>query len=296
VQWFFILSLSFAWERHFTMTTALLDDLAQRISQQQSALQTLRHELQTRRQQLADLNQRKKGLVSQLREIDQEIATLAGGTKPSKGKTTRPQSGTHKAKGARTPSRQGVVSQRAPSASLVQKNGKQSLPNLLLAILREMRRPMTVRELTKEARRRGFRTKSKNFAKNVESRCYDLQKRGLVRHPTGEPGFILVSGARSATHAKQAGAVGSRNGSTSSKSVHRSPAYQVGNQLPLNQVLTNILAKSRQPVPAKELAQRVLASGYRTKSKNFMEVIWVSLGKLKNIENVPGIGWRLKQN
>jgi hypothetical protein len=291
VQWFFILNLSFAWERHFTMTTALLDDLAQRISQQQSALQALRQELQTRRQQLADLNQRKKGLLSQLREIDEEIATLAGGTKPAKVKTTRPQTGTRKAKGARTPSRQAVVSQRALSAPSAQTNGKQSLPNLLLAILGKLRRPMTVRELTKEARRRGFRTKSKDFAKNVESRCYDLQKRGLVRHPIGQPGYMLTPAA---TQTNLPVPSNSKRRISTTKPMRSSTAGATVNQLPLNQVLVNILANSREPLPAKELARRVLDSGYQTKSKQFLDVIWVALGKLKNVQNVPGVGWRHK--
>jgi hypothetical protein len=55
------------------------------------------------------------------------------------------------------------------------------------------------------------------------------------------------------------------------------------------------LAKSRAPLTASELTKRVLASGYRSKSKDFKEVIWVTLGKLKNAENVPGVGWRLKR-
>jgi hypothetical protein len=273
------------------MATALLDDLTQRISQQQSALQALRHELQTRRQQLADLNQRKKGLVSQLREIDEEIATLAGGTKPAKGKTRRPQTGTHKANGARTPSRLVVVSQTAPSAPSARLNGKQSLPSLLLAILGEMRRPMTVRELAKEAKRRGFRSKSKIFQKSVESRCYDLKKRGLVQHPSGQPGFVLTS---SATQTNLPVASNSKRATSAAKPTRSSTAGRTANQLPLNQVLVNILAKSRQPLPAKELARRVLESGYQTKSKQFLDVIWVSLGKLKNVENVPGVGWRHK--
>jgi len=250
------------------MTTALLDDLTQRISQQQSALQALRHELQTRRQQLADLNQRKKGLLSQLREIDDEIVTLAGGTKPAKGKTTRPQTGTHRANGARTPSRQVIVSQGVPSAPSAPINGKQSLPTLLLAIPGEMRRPMTVGELAKEAKRRGFRSKSKIFQKSVESRCYDLKKRGLVRHPTGQPGFILTS---SATQTKLLVALNSKRGSSTARPMRSSTAGRTANQLPLNQVLVNILAKSRQPLPAKELARRVLDSGYQTKSRQFMD-------------------------
>jgi len=150
---------------------------------------------------------------------------------------------------------------------------------------------MTVRELTKEARRRGFRTKSKDFAKNVESRCYDLQKRGLVRHPIGQPGYMLTPAA---TQTNLPVPSNSKRRISTTKPMRSSTAGATANQLPLNQVLVNILANSREPLPAKELARRVLESGYQTKSKQFLDVIWVALGKLKNVQNVPGVGWRHK--
>jgi hypothetical protein len=60
-------------------------------------------------------------------------------------------------------------------------------------------------------------------------------------------------------------------------------------------VLTELLAKSQQPLPARELAKQAKARGYRTKSKKFVEVLWVMLGKMDNVENVPGLGYRLKK-
>jgi hypothetical protein len=205
---------------------------------------------------------------------------------------------TSRTNGAKVPVRHVVFPRRASSAKAgkAQTQRTLSLPNLLLAILTEAARPMTVSELTKEAKRRGFRTKSKNFAKNVESRAYDLQKRGLIRHPDGRPGFELDVGAKRTPlpRAKQSKGTGAKNGSASAKLVQPSLARFGGNRLPLHQVVTNILGKSQSPMPASEVAKRVLASGYRTKSKDFREVMWVTLGKLKNVVNDPGVGWRLK--
>jgi hypothetical protein len=62
----------------------------------------------------------------------------------------------------------------------------------------------------------------------------------------------------------------------------------------LRSLLNELLKKSRRPMAAKELAEQVLASGYKTKSTNFLDVIWTGLGQMDNVENVPGKGWRLK--
>ena len=59
--------------------------------------------------------------------------------------------------------------------------------------------------------------------------------------------------------------------------------------------MTKILAESPEPLPAGKLAEKVLASGYQTKSKNFTNVIWSGVGKMDNVENVPGKGYRLKK-
>ena len=66
-------------------------------------------------------------------------------------------------------------------------------------------------------------------------------------------------------------------------------------QVPLRVLLAKLLAKSKRPLAARELADQVLASGYQTKSKKFVDVMWVALGNMDNVENVPGQGWRLKK-
>jgi DNA repair exonuclease SbcCD ATPase subunit len=66
-------------------------------------------------------------------------------------------------------------------------------------------------------------------------------------------------------------------------------------KLSLHEVLTQILAKSSRPLTAAELAAQVLQTGYETKSKDFKNVIWVSVGKMKNIQRVAGKGYALKK-
>jgi hypothetical protein len=45
-----------------------------------------------------------------------------------------------------------------------------------------------------------------------------------------------------------------------------------------------------------ELAAHALKSGYRSKSKNFADVVWVAMGNMKNVEHVPDQGYRLKRS
>src|SRR5207302_11230012 len=77
-----------------TMAIVLLDDLAQRISQQEGQLQALRRDLETRQRQLSGLTQRKQQLLAQLQQIDTQIAAVATGTQPVR--TSPPRSVTAK--------------------------------------------------------------------------------------------------------------------------------------------------------------------------------------------------------
>jgi hypothetical protein len=63
----------------------------------------------------------------------------------------------------------------------------------------------------------------------------------------------------------------------------------------LRELLTRLLSESKRPLKAKELAEQALAAGYQTTSKDFVNVVWVALGKMDHLENVPGQGYRLKK-
>jgi hypothetical protein len=67
-----------------------------------------------------------------------------------------------------------------------------------------------------------------------------------------------------------------------------------GKKLSLKDAMIQVLAKTSRPLSAQELADRVVANGYETKSKDLKNVIWVAAGKLENVENIKGEGYRLK--
>jgi hypothetical protein len=262
------------------MPTLLLDDLAARISQQEAQLQTLRRELDTRQRQLADLNEQKQGLLAKLQQIDNQIAGITGGSQSVK--TSQPKTAPTK------PSRIAVI--KAPSngashkakAKQTAKGRQPSLPGLIITMLREAGRPLTVKELATEAKRRGFRSKSARFAKMVETRAYDLKRKGILKRAEGQPGFLLAKGAAS-----------KKSGSTAAgQPTNGSKLARPGS---LREVLNQILSKADKPLTGSELAQRALQAGYQTTSKNFADVVWVALGNMPNVVNIPNQGYRLKK-
>jgi hypothetical protein len=72
------------------------------------------------------------------------------------------------------------------------------------------------------------------------------------------------------------------------------PVAQPG-AVSLRELLTRLLAESKRPLKAKELAEQALAAGYQTASKDFVSVVWVAVGKIENVENLQGQGYRLKK-
>jgi hypothetical protein len=61
-------------------------------------------------------------------------------------------------------------------------------------------------------------------------------------------------------------------------------------------VLTGVLKNSRKPLSARQLAEQILATGYHSDSKTFVNVVWTMLGKMKNLERVPEKGFRLRRS
>jgi hypothetical protein len=281
------------------MTTVLLDDLAQRIRQQEVQLQALRRELETRQQQLAQLAQRKEQLLTQLQQVDAEIAGIAGGASAVKSSRAKPGA----TKPARTvvigaqPARNGAVAQPAKGEKPRSRGtrgagqgrrkgraGQPSLTNLIVTLLREAGRPLTVKELGQEIKRRGFQSQSRNFPKMLAVRTRELKLKGILRAAVGQPGFVLAQPTRGKMQ-------------KAAPPVHRStqsPSQKSGKQLPLREVLTQILKKSTKPMTGSELAAEALKAGYHSTSKSFVDVVWVAMNNLKNVEHIPNQGYRLK--
>src|SRR5262245_9442865 len=158
------------------MPTLSLDAIQQRIAERDSELQTLRRELETRQNRLQTLNQRKHQLQAKLQQVEAEMAVVAAGAKP-------PQTAPPKAPSKKSASK--------PSAA--SKSSQLSLPALLVSALRSAGRPLTAKHLVQEVKRRGFKSKSAQFTKMVETRLWDLKKRGTVQRAPDQPGYVLAA-------------------------------------------------------------------------------------------------------
>jgi hypothetical protein len=278
------------------MTTVLLDDLAQRIRQQEAQLQDLRRELETRQQQLSQLSQRREQLLTQLQQVDAEIAGItsgapgarSGGVKQSASKSARtvvigrqPNGNGAAARPAGEPRPRGT---RGTSQGRSDSRADQpTLTDLIVSLLREAGRPLTVKELGQELKRRRFQSKSRNFSKMLGVRTRELKLKGILRRAVGQPGYVL---AQSTSNKKHKGA----------QPLHRKTRpQQTVKQRPLREVLIQILKKSTRPLTGSELAAEALKAGYHSTSKNFVDVVWVAMSSLKNVERVPNQGYRLKK-
>ena len=254
-----------------TATTAVpLDDLAQRIAQQQSELEALRREYEARQTQLANLQHRKEELESLLGQVETQMRALAQGSLPKP----------------------------APSAA---KQGASSptLPQVLVEIVGSCR-PANDRERNSDRSSSArFPTTSRDIPNLVCTRVKELVKKGSLCQANGQPGVVLGTsgnGQKTASPAaKRLAQVGGKNGAVAHKQAQRTkPAHRQG-QPSLRAVLSNLLQKSKRPLTGSELAQQALATGYQTRSKNFVNVVWVVMGTMKNVEHLSGKGYRLKK-
>jgi hypothetical protein len=159
-------------------------------------------------------------------------------------------------------------------------------------------RPVTVKELAQEVVRARFPTASRDIPQLVKNKVAELVKRGVFRRADGQPGVVLASpqGGPPARPARAA-AGGKKAASKGTAAPKPAPATETTakrGKESLAALLIRLLGESQRPLKAKELAERALAAGYETQSKDFTNVVWVALGKTDGIENVAGEGYRLK--
>jgi hypothetical protein len=243
-----------------------------RIAQHESDLESLRQEYQARQAHLVDLKRRREELKGQLRRIQTEIRAV------------------NKGEALSTPS---SLTTSLPGQSA----GPQRLIDLLVEVMGQRTDPVTVKEFVKEVKRRRFRTKSRNIAAMVRTRIQELIAKGICRRAGDRRGFLLASSQSWPPATPAAGRVGKRRGRKGKRRrrAARRASADGRTQASLQSVLTDLLSRSPEPLPARELAAQVQAHGYVTRSRNFTNVLWVTLGKMDNVENVPGKGYRLKR-
>jgi uncharacterized protein YhaN len=266
-------------------------DLAKRIQQQEAELAKLRQELESRRGQLSQLTRRKEELKAELAKVEKDISAVgqvsvleptvsAARTPPSTSSKRRP-TGSSASKPATKPS-DGV-----------------SLPTYLVELARQAKGPITTKELAAKVVQNKFPTTSKNVDALVKSRVHELVKKGLLRRASDSSGLVLAQGSPSSksvgTKVQAAMPKNGKKNANATKPTPTTTPAEPANWRSLHEVLTHVLAKSSRPLSAQELAERVTQSGYESKSKDLKNVIWVSVGKLANVERVPGKGYQLKK-
>jgi hypothetical protein len=124
-----------------------------------------------------------------------------------------------------------------------------------------------------------------------------MVKKGILVHASGQPGFVVKHSSNGKQTSLQEEGTGAKRSPGRKPKVARVAGRDAGRggQPPLREVLTRILAQERAPIGGGDLAIKALATGYQSKSKKFRDVVRVSLGNMKNIEHVPGKGYRLKR-
>jgi hypothetical protein len=279
------------------MNATPLNDLARRITDQKAELQKLQREFEERERKLASLTQRKKALQAQLRQIEAESAALVTGMHR---KTTVPRPKPTKAT-KNQPTRKAKSSSAKSPASSRSSRGKAglTLPHLIVRIIQEARGAIGISQIAKEALRRGFTSSSGDFRKMVAVRIHDLRKKGVLHPADGQAGFVLgkssgkqAVSARSSALPKKSSSNGTPAGWKNSKP---SQGNHKGEQPSLRSVLTTLLERSKGPLLIRDLAKRALATGYRSASKDFENVVQVTVGRMDDLVNVPGKGYSLKK-
>ena len=143
-----------------------ISDLARRLARKESEVQRLRRAYETR---LAELKNRREELAEKLRRLEAEIQSV---TQESP-----------------EPSGAAVAAEESVPRRTRGKRGK--LPALLVKLLQEGGHALTVKQLADEVRRRKFPTTSKNILRLVQTRVYEMVKKGILAHASGQPGFIV---------------------------------------------------------------------------------------------------------
>ena len=275
------------------MPAISLTDLQEQIAQREQELQALREQLQARQSHLDELNQRKEKLQSELRQVEEEIAALA---------TTK----------ARATEQAASAAPAVPPspASATRTEGQLRLGELLVSLLREASEAMTARP----ALRRGAaawlpvgQSESSQGHREPPPGLEEPRHRAACQGPVRLPPGLFRQRCQKAQEHNQSTRP-TKSQKTPAKPGKSAPAAKKSSGKPsssvepgqhevqpsLRQVLTDVLTNSRKPLSTRELTDQILATGYHSTSKNFLNVVSVQLSKMPNVERLPDKGYRLK--
>ena len=222
-----------------TATALPLESLEQQIARQQSELEVLRREYAARQTRLAELNRRKAELEAKLSQIEAQIQAVARGEAAV---TSRP-----------APSRRPAASTRT-----VKSSRRQKLPALLVEMVRHAKGPLTARQIADELLAKKYPTKSNDLARIVQTRMHELVAKGIFQRAKDQPGVVLAGAKHSNVLQAANGTITKTKATKSAASSNTASRVERNgrSKVPLRLILAKILAKSRQPVNARDLAQR----------------------------------------
>lgn len=252
---------------------ASLANLAEQLAKKQSELQDIRRAFDSH---LADLQRRKQDLEATLRQVEAEIL----GTIPPASPLSPPVAAS---KPAATP-------RSTPAA-----DSKPTLNQMVLQVLQGAGRSLTVKEVTDELVKLNYSSSSGNLAKMVRNRIDDMVKKQQLRRRETKAGIVLSPprAAVSAAPAKSPAVSKPTTNGSAARTPSKAPGVAQPRPNSLRALLHNLLTKASRPLKAQELAVKVLATGYQTKSKTFVDVVWTALSQMDGVENVSGQGYRL---
>jgi hypothetical protein len=265
-----------------TSSTLPLDQVVQRIRKQEAELRALRQEYADRQQQLDGLQRQRQDLQARLDQVEGQIQALrqgSGASAPIQEPTAKPAAS------------ENGKARKAPAAG----GKKPGFSAFLVRVVRQAGRPLTNKELAEAVRRRKFPTKTSDLAKQVATRVGDLIKKGHLRRTPDGTAVTLPEGgngkpdaqAKAQSKQKPAPAAAQAKGTAAAKRGDKQPS--------LKSVLTKLLGKADRPLSGGELARQAQAAGYRSKSRNFPNVVWVMLRSMDGVEHVKGQGYRLQK-
>jgi len=275
-----------------------LHEIAQRINHHERELADLRKEYEARQTQLTALARRKEELEAQLKQIDAEISNVDQATTVAS--STSKSTSTPSPKSTSTsppPFKSAAPKKRATGASPNNGDAKASgerisLPKLLVRLVQRAKKPVSIKELVANVVAQKYPTKAKDLHSMVANRVTDLVKAKALKRVADQPGVVVLGKVPTAA----AGTITTASvaKSVTAKESSREQSNGSEKKLSLKQALIQVLAKSSRPLKAQQLADKVVAAGYETQSKDFKNVVWVIAGRMDNIENVKGEGYRLK--
>ena len=284
-------------ESSATMPTATatfpLHEIAQRINHHERELADLRKEYELRQTQLTSLTRRKEDLQTELDQVEAEIANIDQATVTKASSTPSPKSTsistpTSKSATPKKPAAGAATSNGAAKANGKVSGERVSLPKLLVNIVAQAKKPVSIKDLVAGVISHKYPTKATNLHGMVENRVSDLVKTKALKRVANQSGVVVLGKAASQTESNEYQKVAAVKPASSSKSTGSDK------KLSLKDALIQVLAKSSHPLQAQQLADKVIAAGYQTKSKDFKNVVWVIAGGMDNVENVKGEGYRLK--